>query len=491
MKLLAQTAKTVAIVTTAVLTWSASARAATLTIGQNFTGSTYLVDSSSIPPDTMGAVGEDYIVELINGRYSVYSKSDGTRVDSSTLNDFWSKAGVTPTGPSAFDPRVVYDSSSERWFAASVDNAESDNNFLLAVSKSSDPTAGWTGFAIDSDSRNQRWADFPTLGFDKDGVYLAANMFQIAGRGASGVETTVVAVPKNNLLAGATVPNFTKLENVSNNTGFTVQPIVNLDNTGLPIPLLSAYNTPTGVLKRSNITGSISSPTLDTSDGFISVTPFGSPPRAEQPGSKQNLNTSDNSFSGNVVLKNGIIWGVQTVNNGDRAAQRWVKIDENTNALLQEGLVADPNLDFYYGSIAINDFNDVVIGVSGSSESQFVSSYAVLGETVAGVTTFGTPVLLKAGVDDYQRLDGLGRNRWGDYSATVVDPADPLRFWTFQEWVAQEDIWATQITELKVTRAVAVSEPASGMGLLAFGALGLGFLLNSKNKRKAVISSFN
>ncbi len=525
-----QTAKSIAVITTAFFTWSVSVEAATLTsgekfltIGQNFTGSSSF-DSAFIPPDSMGAVGEDSFVELINGRYSVYSKSDGTRVQTSSLNQFWSDAGVTPSGSFAFDPRVVYDPFIKRWFATSTDNAGDDNNFLLAVSKSSDPTVGWTGFAIDSDSANLRSADFSTIGFDRDGVYLAADMIPIPGRGGDFNTITVVAVPKSDLIGATptltnvtnlgnvisdttefpvqtliapnnpvpenqlqitvdtiendqlaampTVANVTKFENLFfGDTGFTVQPIVNLDNTGLPLPLLSAYSTLGGLLKRSDITGDITSPTLNTSGGIISVTPFNSPPNAEQPGPKQNLSTIDDRFGSNVILQNGAIWAVQNVANNGRPALRWVQIDANTNALLQEGLIADPDLEFYYGSIAVNEFNDVVIGFSGSSESQFVSSYAVLGETLSGLTTFHEPLLLKAGVDDYQRLDSFGRNRWGDYSATMVDPTDPLTFWTIQEFVSAQDIWSTQITEVK-----AVPESSSVLGVLTFCVLGASLL---------------
>lgn len=53
-----------------------AADASRLTIGLNFTGST-LVDSGVIVPDTVGAVGESHIVELLNGHYAVYRKSDG------------------------------------------------------------------------------------------------------------------------------------------------------------------------------------------------------------------------------------------------------------------------------------------------------------------------------------------------------------------------------------------------------------------------------
>jgi hypothetical protein len=420
MRLLYKKIASIAIATTATISWQISVKAATLAIRQNFTSSTFF-DSGRNPPDTMGAVGEEHIVELINGRYSVYHKSNGTQVQTSSLNNFWTNAGVTPTGRFAFDPRVLYDPFSQRWFATAVDNPGGDNSFLIAASNSSDPTAGWTGFAIDSDPLNLRWADFPTLGFDRDGVYIAASMFPIFDFGDSSIRTTIVALPKGDLLTTSpTVKNATLFEAIPlETTGFTVQPVVDLDNTELPIPLLSAFDTTAGLFKRLNIVGDINSPILDTSGSLISISPIGPPFGAMQPNPGAFIDAGDNRFSSNLILQNGSIWGVQTVGI-ERSALRWFQIDADTNLLVQEGLIADGKLDFYYGSIAVNEFNDVVIGFSASGESQFISSYAVLGQTNSGVTNFSKPVLLKAGVDNY-----FG-GRWGDYSATVLDPSDPI-----------------------------------------------------------------
>ena len=74
--------------------------------------------------------------------------------------------------------------------------------------------------------------------------------------------------------------------------------------------------------------------------------------------------------------------------------------------------------------------------------------YAVVGNTTGGTTTFGTPLLLQAGTSSYHRDDSIGRNRWGDYSNTAFDPADPNIFWTFQEWASGASNWSVQITEL-------------------------------------------
>ena len=65
----------------------------------------------------------------------------------------------------------------------------------------------------------------------------------------------------------------------------------------------------------------------------------------------------------------------------------------------------------------------------------FPSAYGIVGTTSGGVTTFGQAAQYAAGTDSYSVIS-QGRNRFGDYSATTVDPSNPSRFWTIQE-VAQ------------------------------------------------------
>ena len=113
-------------------------------IGQNFTGSTSGVDSDAVPADTEGAAGPRYFVEFINGRFSVYEKSTATRVQTKTDVQFWQAAGVTfGSNIDVTDPRIIFDSDSQRWFASMVDfNSNSlrlrGNRFLVAVSASAD-----------------------------------------------------------------------------------------------------------------------------------------------------------------------------------------------------------------------------------------------------------------------------------------------------------------------------------------------------------------
>ena len=121
---------------------------------------------------------------------------------------------------------MVYDPVSTRWFASSLDSGSGTgsnfvNNFLLAVSKSSDPTAGWKGFKIagapGTGTTDGRFTDFDTLGFNKDQVYLTANNFP---GNVPADSTTILAVPKASLLAGNT-NNLTRFDlNNPNNTGY-------------------------------------------------------------------------------------------------------------------------------------------------------------------------------------------------------------------------------------------------------------------------------
>ena len=424
-------------------------------IGQQFTGSSR-AQSGFIPPDTMGAVGPNHFIELINGRYVVYPKfainnANGTRTPlfASSLNAFWANAGATHTGAFAFDPRIVYDPFSQRFFAASVDNQRGNNFFMLAVSRTSNPLDGWSAFRIDSDTQNLRWADFPTLGFNANAVSLAANMFAQTGQ-TVGQQTTLVVVPKNDLLLPIpTVANHRLFENVAASISFSAQPVVDLDNAPSSNPSFVSWPI---TVRHGQVIGPLNTATFSVNTTLL---PGGdSPIEAPQPGPKQDIFTLDNRISGSVVLQEGTLWGVQVALRNGRNALHWFKLRASDDTILQDGYITDPDLHLYYGSIAVNEFGDVVIAASGSSENQFVSSYAFVGDsagdTVLGNTTFGAPMLLKAGVDDYEALDGAGRNRWGDYSATTLDPSDPFSFWTIQEFVSGDNQYALQVTQIMI-----------------------------------------
>jgi hypothetical protein len=439
---------------------TAGSAGAGVEIGLNFTGRVGPAASNVIGwPDPMGAVGEQHIVELLNDGYAVYRKSDGARVEStSTLNEFWQAAGVTPVGY-ANNSRVLYDAASQRWFAVSTDgwtgNEFLPNGYLVAVSKSADPTEGWTRFKIDGDPTDTGAVHYSYLGIDADGLYLVAQRNAVGTEPSPVLSSTLIVLPKQDLLAPApSVANATNWSNVTfSQVGQNAQPVVNLDGTGLPATLLEGVYASLGFLQSTKIGGTIESPVLARSRFIaVPVTEGGTVPYiAAQPGPKADLYAGFGTISANAVQVDGSIWAAQTTRVDGRLAVRWYEIDAATDTLLQSGDVTDPTLDLYFPSIAVNPFGQVVIGMSGSSETDFVGSYAAVGETLEGVTSFGDPLLLQAGRAGYERILPVFGNRWGQYSATVVDPSDPHRFWTFHDYVEAEDTYGIRITELIVT----------------------------------------
>jgi len=105
-------------------------------------------NNAAIPPDTHGAAGPNHLMTMLNTQVRIQDKN-GNVIGTQTLAQFWSDA-PGPAG-TRFDPRVVYDRESGRWFAICGTSPQSvSSGILLAVSTTSDPTGGWIKYHIDA-----------------------------------------------------------------------------------------------------------------------------------------------------------------------------------------------------------------------------------------------------------------------------------------------------------------------------------------------------
>jgi hypothetical protein len=452
------------------LTFMRLQAAVQVAVGQNFTGSSYGADSPYNPPDCNGVAGPDHFVELINGRFKVYSKTDGSVLQSMTSGDFWTSSGLTfDPGVIDSDPRIVYDSSVQRWFASAIDlvpSGESSNRFLLAVSASADPTGAWHSLAFVADPTEGNIADFPTLGLDANGVYLAAFMFR--PRDDADVGQTLVSIPKSDLLAATPTADNRTWFGLLDSTmyGYVLQPAINFDITAGDCPILAVGDLGYDWAPYSNLVSfavqNAAGPGAATLSSPISlnVDTYSIPTSPIQPDGNLTLDPGDTRFSAKVYRVGDLLYAVHSCEVSNREAFRWYKINAASHQLLQSGTVADTNLDLFYPSIAANASGIVVIGFNGCSLNTFISSYALVGETISDVTTFGAPLLLKSGMASYDRAGSGNLSRWGDYSSTCVDPADPNRFWTIQLYPQYSGVWATQITELLTATPILTIAPA-------------------------------
>lgn len=452
-------------------------------IGLNFTGITlgdgiFANGDGYAPPDNAGGVGPDNIAQLINGAYAVFDKSSGEALQFMSGKQFWINAGVDPgTGPGttdlgAFNQRILYDPTADRWIAAALSGQSVDNSVLLARSETSDPAGAWKAVSfLGNAGGDGKFADFTRLGVDANGVYIATSNFT-SNTPQGGLDSqSVFSIPKADLLAAVpTLTNMTRFDGLNKDIfayyGAAINPIINFGPAGDHAPLLATSEEATAtVLYRSDLmnTGGAGA-TISPEAVPIDVGVYAMPPDAAQPDGTRVIGLIDQRFKSNVYQVGDVIYAVHDVKVGDNAAIKWYQIDEATGTVIQEGVLSDPAYDYFQASIAANADGDVVIGFnrSGLGADGQISIFAAIGSTAAGVITFDEPLLLKAGtVDDYHYVN----DRWGDYTTTLVDPFDPAVFWTFQEYPLAADAWATHVSQ------IIVPEPASiGLAIIALSA---------------------
>lgn len=428
------------------------------------------------PPDTMGSVGFSDVVEFINGGFQVFNKSDGTaRTTLTTDTSFWiNKAGLSAAvvNVGLSDTRLIFDQATSRWFAAEINVASTANQILLARSDTSDPTGTWKGTNFTAPSG---FADYPTLSLDANALYIGTNNFTSDVGSFTGV--SLVSIPKSDILLGTpTVANRAVTTDANGtNRGFTLQGVLDFgpSTQGTVIARSNTDNTTLRVTKVNN-PGAAGA----TFANAFSLATTGAPASlnyAPQPDGTTQLDNGENRISGQVVKAGNYIYLTQAVGVGARSGIKLTILNAAGTAVVAQQTFSDVpnNRDYYYPSISANANGTFVIGFtrSGLGAGDFAGSFARVGSfNGTTITLNGTDTLLRAGLANYHLFGGVGE-RWGDYSATVLDPTDANSFWTFQEYAQSPTVWATTFSKVTVTpTASGAPEPASlvlcGMGVM-------------------------
>lgn len=426
----------------------------------------------AFPPDESGAAGLNHFVQVINGSVAIYNKDTGALVRHLSLNNFLAYNNGQANYPrnGAFDPRVLFDWRSRRWFICALElgpttaiGSGSQNHLLLAVSRTSDPTDTFDKYLLPVGVSTVRsggnsiasFTDYPTLGVDANGVYAAVRIFPYnTSTGALGdTYSKIVATPIAPLVAPTpsmgTVKQFSEIEDVFS----TPQPALNLDAISGASPAWFFATSPSSssLVYRKLVWGA-SGATL-TNNSAVLNTPAAALllPSAPANGSTGALaiNTADARLQ-SATIRNGRLWTCRTVavnasgttGGADRTACEWFEINVSgaTPALAQNGRIfdsapSDPRF-YYFPSIMVNGQGHAMASFSGSRSSEFVGCYYAGRLATDAPGTMGEPAFLRAGNAPYVQLDlnRPPRNRWGDYSQATLDPSDDMSLWTIQEY---------------------------------------------------------
>ena len=408
---------------------------------------------STIPPDTAGAVNTDAAFAPHNNRIWIQDRMGSTIADM-TLDSFWNVFGEPLD---TFDPKVLYDPLTQRFlFVTCANAARPDSSILVAASVNDDPNGDWVygRITVDPESMGEVWLDYPSFGFTEDKITVSLNLFSLAGNEFSGIAVFVIDKP-----AFLDPPHsFTFDQFVMDDQGGTHAPASVLDPGVSDQYLLTTWTGDwqgKGYLALYRLTGQVGEGTTDLRRvGFLEVdaTWAASPPGgvdfAPQLGSARKINTGDNRMQ-TVVQRHDRLYAVHTVflpeTGPDRSAVQWLEITlDDPPAVANHGFIEDPaGGEFYaYPSVAVNGQHDVLIGMAAFSDNIHASgAYAI---QPAG-QSFGAPTVFAPGENTYELTFRGNRNRWGDYSATQVDPEDDLSFWTIQEYAgATVNTWRTK-----------------------------------------------
>ena len=419
------------------------------------------IGSSLTPPDTMGAVGINEVVMFCNGGFAVYDKA-GTRASFTSDRQFWLDAGLSSSTitDGISDPRITFDPTVNRWFATEITVTSSNNLVLVGRSDTADPRGNWKATSYVGVAGS--FADYDTLGVDSRNVYVGSNNFDLGTGEFLSVGMTVI--PKADVLAASpTVANALFVTDTTGALGSTPRGVTNYSSDPghgvLMATDLSAWQTTMRGTVNGSGTGATLSPPVSIATRYDSAPGPFSP---AQPGGTP-IDVLDSRYTGAITQVGNIIYMTNTVINDGRDAVHWLAVDEPTNAIVGEGVIADPDFDFLQPSIGVNAEGTFVLSfnrVGTAATTGNIGIYAAVGTTTGTGISVGGPFLIAAGtVADFTgpAFDTDPVKRWGDYSATVVDPTNPTLFWTFQEIPASATDWTTRVT------AIVVPEPSAAM----------------------------
>jgi len=407
---------------------------------------------NSIPPDVNGAPGPDHLMVTLNTQVRIQDRI-GSDLGTVSLGLFWSDL----PGGNTFDPKILYDFEADRWiFVTCSGSTPGESRIYMGVSADSDPSGEWYLYSYLADPTNQVWFDYPSMGFNSKWIVVSGNMF------GNGFYSTVYVFDKMAMYNGDETPDFTRFTTTQ---GFTLVPAITFDSDEEDIYLISSANGNqggNGYIRMFKVSGETAAPDFEFLGAVGTPNPWagsvgGSGDFLPQLGSEQDINAVDHRME-NVIMRNGKLWATHHVflpaNNPQRTAVQWWNLTPE-GEILQWGRIDDPSgvMSYAFATIAVNEFEDVVIGHNNFSEEQYASAAYSFRFHDDPPNTFREPYQYKDGLAPYYKTFGGGRNRWGDYSATMLDPVNSHDFWILQEYAelpSGGDRWGTQWAYLKV-----------------------------------------
>jgi hypothetical protein len=430
--------------------------------------------TGSLPPDTVGDVGPNHYMQMVNTVFAIYDKQGNLLAGPSPINTLWSGFGGPCDTENNGDPIVRYDHLADRWLLSQFALPGPDLHECIAISRTADPvTGGWYLYdfpTVDANG-NPVFPDYPKIGVWRDGYYMGTQrgfpsggldiwVFErdkmLIGAPAGVVQFSLPA-PSLFLMPGdldgppppAGTPNFFARQVDGERFGGNDRVEVFALSVNWATPASSTF-TPVATL-----------PTAPFDSVLCSSTLLGA--CIPQPGTTRTLETLTvwpmwrlqyrNFATHEAMVFNHTV----DVDGRDHAGIRWYELrrpPDGTWSIFQQGTHAPDNVHRWMGSIAMDRDGNMALGYSVSSNTVFpgIRHTSRLASDPPGTMTGEATLVVGGGSQTH------GSSRWGNYSSMDVDPQDDCTFWYTTEYYEATSAagWQTRISSFR--------QPTCGVG---------------------------
>lgn len=373
------------------------------------------------PPDPVVAVGKNGFVVLVNRLIAMYDKNGVLTSGPFSLAEFFGAS----SDQNPFDPLAVYDPFSDRFIVAAAGGSFSSTSSVIwvAFSQTGDAAGLYNKYAIPAwRGQSGRWADYPSIGLDRNAVYFTANMYQLNWYN----NVTLFIYDKEDGYAGRPLDNkhLIDVRTASNGSAYRLRPAyVPEAVTGNEYYLAHMDQSGGDRINLFRLKGPrFTAPILTASSVATPSTYFGVGD-ARQTGPGTGYDSMGTSVW-NAWYRGGALWLAHAISsNGNIAA--WVhrlRVSETpaTREQTYQLEVAGQDFPFPYVVPDAEDDDFALFSTASSATVSPAGKYWNVGAdgTVRAAEAISTSAFPN---DSY---------RHGDYFAVGTDPLDRNRFWT-------------------------------------------------------------
>ena len=434
-------------------------------------------DSPYVPPDSVGDVGPNHYVQMVNVAFSIWDKTGTVLVGATPINALFAGFGGVCETTNRGDPIVLYDQAADRWLLSqfafnrtATGNPIGPYHQCIAISQTGNPTGAY--YLYDFVTSQTLLNDYPKFGVWSNAYFLSVNQFDQQS-GFSFAGAGVAAFERDKMLVGD--PNarmwYIDTETLPGNPDLYSMLPADLDGAaappaGAPNPFVQFVDGAPDRLSIWNFdvdwssnppggTGFTLAVDLSTA-AFDSILCFDARGACiEQPDTSRTLEDLSDRLMFRLAYRNFGAYQAMVLNhtvdvNGNNGAAgiRWYELRDNGSGWgIQQQSTYSPDTDNrWMGSIAMDKQGNIALGYSVSSTSLFPSIRFTGRLATDPANSLQAEATLIAGSGSQ-----TGSSRWGDYSAMSIDPADDCTFWYTQEYVQTTGSvpWQTRIGALR------------------------------------------